>query len=74
MSSSVHSCEATQAAKRVSGGAPGSGSSFQAVSAVAASARATGAGTLPVGGVTPWVAIRSPTKSRNRTGLPSVTK
>ena len=40
MSSSVHSCEATQAAKRVSGGAPGSGSSFQAVSAVAASARA----------------------------------
>ena len=74
MSSIVHSCEATQDAKRVSGGAPPSGSSFHAVSPVAASARATAVGTLPSGGVTPWVAISSPTKSRNGSGSPSVTK
>ena len=74
VSSSVHSCEAIQEAKRVSGGAPGSGSSFQAVSPAAASARATGAGTLADGGVTSCVAIRSPTKSRKTTGAPSVTK
>ena len=70
----MHSWEATQEAKRVSGGAPGSGSSFHAVSPAAASARASGAGTLACGGVTPWVAIRSPTKSRKTTGSPSVTK
>ena len=51
----MHSWEATQEAQRVRGGAPGSGSSFHAVSPAAAIARA-----LAAAGETAWKLLPLP--------------
>src|SRR3954469_16732366 len=70
----VHSSDDTQSVIRVTGGAPGSGSTRQAASPTAATARATANGNSPSGASTPWVSSSLVTKSRNTTGSPSVTK
>jgi hypothetical protein len=68
--SMVHSSPVAQTANRVSGGRLPRANR----SAAPAATRATPSGTVPPGGSTPCVRSISPTKSRNTTGSPSVTK